>query len=76
MAAEIPNGAVVQQGSLQVLVNGENGLLAEPDPRAVAAAMDTLWGNRNRAREMGEAGRRRIAQLGITWENVLSRLLV
>ena len=44
-------------GPLELIVDGENGLVAEPEPAALAAAMDKLWRDRNRARRMGEAGR-------------------
>jgi glycosyltransferase involved in cell wall biosynthesis len=62
-------------GPLELIVDGENGLLPEPDPADLAAAMDSLWADRARARAMGEAGRRRISELNITWDNVLSRML-
>jgi glycosyltransferase involved in cell wall biosynthesis len=62
-------------GPLELVVDGENGLVAEPEPAALAAAMDRLWLDRRLAREMGEAGRRRIPALGIAWERVLDRLL-
>ncbi len=62
-------------GTRELIVHGENGFLEAPDPEAIAQAMDKLYLNKQLAREMGEAGRRRIAQLGICWENVIERLL-
>lgn len=62
-------------GPLELVVDEVNGLVVEPSPRAIAAELDRLYENRALARRMGEAGRTRIAELGITWDNVLARLL-
>ena len=62
-------------GTGELIVDGENGLIVPPDPRALAAAMDALFDDRPRARRMGEAGRHAIERLGITWDRVIDRLL-
>ena len=62
-------------GPLELVVNGENGYVTDASPRALADAMDRFYSDRASARRMGEAGRARIPQLGITWENVLHKLL-
>ncbi len=41
----------------------------------MADAMDRFYLDRASAQCLGEAGRARIVQLGITWENVLHKLL-
>jgi glycosyltransferase involved in cell wall biosynthesis len=47
----------------ETVVHGETGLLVDDEsPRAVAAALVALLGDRARARAMGEAGRRRASQ--------------
>ncbi|HXV64887.1 MAG TPA: glycosyltransferase family 4 protein [Vicinamibacteria bacterium] len=59
-------------GTLEFVEHGESGLVVEPEPQAVAAAVNELYSNRDRAREMGEAGRPKVA--GISWERVLDSL--
>jgi glycosyltransferase involved in cell wall biosynthesis len=62
-------------GTGELIVDGDNGMIVPPEPRALAAAMDTLFADRAKARRMGEAGRHAIERLGITWDRVLDRLL-
>ena len=60
-------------GPLEFVSHGETGLVAAPEPSAIAAEIDHLWAMPEaRLREMGEAGRARVA--GITWDNVIDRL--
>ena len=60
-------------GPLEFVTHGETGLVAEPEPEAIADAIDGLWAlPEARRREMGEAGRRRVE--GITWDHVIDRL--
>jgi len=62
-------------GPLEFVVDGETGWVVPPEPEAVAEAVEAAWGNRARARAMGEAGRARYAALGIGWPQVVARLL-
>lgn len=62
-------------GTLELIENGVNGLITEPEPARIAEAMDTLFLNRERAREMGLAGKQRIHDLGIGWDRLVERLL-
>ena len=62
-------------GTLELILDGENGFVVPPDPAAIGHAMDELYRDRNRARAMGERGRRRIETLGISNQHVLQRLL-
>jgi glycosyltransferase involved in cell wall biosynthesis len=62
-------------GPLEFVLDNETGLLAEPNPRALAEAMDKLWGDRAFARQLGKAGRERYQSLGINWNNVVASLL-
>jgi glycosyltransferase involved in cell wall biosynthesis len=62
-------------GPLEFVRHGETGLIAEPTPEALAAAMDRLWEARARAKAMGEAGRAHYESLGISWTMVIERLL-
>ena len=62
-------------GSLELVEDGFNGLVTEPDPRAVAEAMDRLWADRSGTREMGAAAYKTLARKQIDWEHVLDTLL-
>jgi glycosyltransferase involved in cell wall biosynthesis len=60
MLAGLPVAATRVSAVPEVVADGETGLLVEPgDAEALAAALDTLLANPERARELGEAGRNR-----------------
>jgi glycosyltransferase involved in cell wall biosynthesis len=60
-------------GPLEFVSAGETGLVAEPAPESIAAAIDELWAlPEARLREMGEAGLRRVRD--INWDTVIDRL--
>jgi glycosyltransferase involved in cell wall biosynthesis len=60
---------------LEFVLNDETGLIVEPSPQAMAAAMDQLWNDRDMARALGEAGRKRYDSLHISWMTVVERLV-
>jgi glycosyltransferase involved in cell wall biosynthesis len=60
---------------VEFVVDGETGLVTDPDPAALASALDSLWHHRHAARQLGVAGRRRYDSLGISWDKVLDSLL-
>jgi glycosyltransferase involved in cell wall biosynthesis len=62
-------------GALELIASGKNGLVTKPEPKAIAAAMDRLYENRKLAIRLGGQGPARIAELGITWDNVVRNLL-
>jgi glycosyltransferase involved in cell wall biosynthesis len=62
-------------GPLEFVRAGETGLVAEPTPAALAAAMDQLWEDRGRARRLGEGGFALYQSLDISWTTVVERLL-
>jgi glycosyltransferase involved in cell wall biosynthesis len=54
-------------------VDGDTGIVADPDPEAIARAVDALWAKpESRLREMGEAGHLRVKD--ISWDHVIDRL--
>ncbi len=61
-------------GPAELVVNERSGYVCEPEPRSVARMLDVLAVNRGHAVFMGEKGARDTG--GITWESVLSRLLL
>jgi glycosyltransferase involved in cell wall biosynthesis len=59
-------------GTLEFVEDGTTGFVVEPEPQAVAAAVNRLFADKRRAREMGAAGRPRV--LGIGWDHVIDAL--
>jgi glycosyltransferase involved in cell wall biosynthesis len=62
-------------GPLEFVIDHQTGIVAEPTPEALAAAMDSLWEDRERARQWGAAGRQRYHDLKIEWAEVVEKLL-
>ncbi len=60
-------------GVLEFDTDGATGFVCAPDdPRAVAARFDELFRDRDRARTLGGAGRRKVATIG--WDDAIARL--
>src|SRR5207253_1382385 len=69
----LPVGASAVGGILEVVVDGETGLLVEPGrPDALAAALTRVLENPALGRSMGRAGRRRVEER-FTWARVAER---
>jgi len=62
-------------GPLEFVMPNRTGLVSEPSASALAQAMDTLWSDRELARQFGREGCSRYGQLGISWRNVVARLV-
>jgi glycosyltransferase involved in cell wall biosynthesis len=62
-------------GPLEFVVDQETGLLVEPNPQAVAAAIESLYGNRKRAAELGAAGYARYQGFQLSWDTVANELV-
>ena len=60
-------------GPLEVVVDGETGLVAAPEPAALAAAFGRLRDHRDTARDLGRAGKRVAEQ--VSWDATIARLL-
>jgi glycosyltransferase involved in cell wall biosynthesis len=62
-------------GPLEFVLDRQTGIVAQPTPEALAAAMDELWQNRAAAERWGDAGRQRYEDLHINWPFVIGQLL-
>jgi glycosyltransferase involved in cell wall biosynthesis len=60
-------------GPTELVEDGVSGLIVEPDPAAIGAAVDQLLGSRRRARRMGTVGLERARR--VNWDEVVSKLL-
>jgi glycosyltransferase involved in cell wall biosynthesis len=73
MACETPVVASAVGGILEVVVDGETGLLVEPArPDALAEALTRVLANPALGRAMGRAGRRRV-EAQFSWSGVAER---
>ncbi len=62
-------------GAMELIENGREGMIAEPTPQAIAAALDELYSDRERAREMGERGRDKLLTMNLSWTNVVEKII-
>lgn len=62
-------------GALEFVVDGTHGFVTAPEPKDLARAFDQLYEDRALAERMGTACFDRRAELDISWEHVLPRLL-
>ena len=62
-------------GPLEFVKHQDTGLISEPNPTALASAMDRLWENRSGTAQMGKSAREYYAALNISWSNVIRKLL-
>jgi glycosyltransferase involved in cell wall biosynthesis len=62
-------------GPLEFVRDGQTGLVAEPEPAAIADAFDRLYADRALAARLGVAGRSLIEQEVPSWPDVVARLL-
>jgi glycosyltransferase involved in cell wall biosynthesis len=60
-------------GTLEFVVDGENGFVCAPDPESIGKAVATLASNRALTTRLGHAGLIRAAQ--VTWDGVVEQLL-
>ena len=61
-------------GPLEFVTDGVTGLVAPPEPEAIAHAFDRLFSNRPQARKMGEAGNALIRERVPGWPEIVARL--
>jgi glycosyltransferase involved in cell wall biosynthesis len=62
-------------GPLEFILSDQTGWVVASSPESLAAAMDTVWEDRNKTRKMGLAARRHYDTLGLSWAKVVKRLL-
>ncbi len=62
-------------GLLDIIRDGDTGLVVRPETESLAAAIDRLANNRNITIEMGKEGRARWTGMNVTWSATIERLL-
>jgi glycosyltransferase involved in cell wall biosynthesis len=59
-------------GTTELVTDGETGLVCEPRPEAIGAAIDRLWGDRGLRNRMGAAGLARAKT--VSWDPLVAQL--
>ena len=62
-------------GLLDVVRDGATGLVVQPEPESLGAAIDRLASNHHTTIGMGKEGRRRWSGMNVTWPATIERLL-
>lgn len=62
-------------GAAEFVEHGAEGLVCDPDPRALAECLDELYADRPRSRRMGERAREKLLALNLSWQNVVEKII-
>lgn len=62
-------------GATEFIEHGSEGLVIDPDPRAIAEALDSLYAQRESARAMGQRGREKLKAMNFSWDHVVESLI-
>lgn len=62
-------------GILQLVLDRETGYVVEPDAKAIAAAIDSVWSNPIHSAQMGKAALHLWESLNVTWPITVEKLL-
>jgi glycosyltransferase involved in cell wall biosynthesis len=62
-------------GATEFVEHESEGLVCEPEPRALAACLDRLYTDRDAARHMGRRGRDKLLALDLSWHKVVERII-
>ncbi len=62
-------------GVLEIVRDGETGMVADPSPEALGAALSSLMSNPARAARFGAAGRHLLEERQLTWPRTIEKLL-
>ena len=62
-------------GAAELIEHDQEGLIVEPEAKAIAVALDRLYEDRDRARRMGEKGREKLTAMNLSWEKVVKKII-
>lgn len=62
-------------GATEFIEHEREGLVVEPEPRAIAESLDSLYGDRARARAMGQRGQEKLKAMNLSWQHVVESLI-
>jgi glycosyltransferase involved in cell wall biosynthesis len=62
-------------GATEFIEHEREGLIVEPEPKAIAAGLDSLYADRPRARAIGQRGQEKLKAMNLSWANVVESLI-
>jgi glycosyltransferase involved in cell wall biosynthesis len=62
-------------GAAELIEHERDGLVVAPEAKAIAAALDRLYQDRDRARRMGEKGHEKLTAMKLSWEHVVKKII-
>ena len=62
-------------GATEFIEHEREGLVVEPEPRAIAESLDSLFADRERARAMGQRGKEKLKAMNLSWQHVVESLI-
>ena len=62
-------------GAREFIEHQREGLITDPEPEAIADAIDTLHGNREQALHMGARALQKLKSLDLSWTHVVEKLI-
>jgi glycosyltransferase involved in cell wall biosynthesis len=62
-------------GATEFIEHEREGLIVEPDPRALADSLDSIYADRARSQTMGTRGLEKIRAMKLSWEHVVESLI-
>jgi glycosyltransferase involved in cell wall biosynthesis len=62
-------------GAAELIEHGRDGMIVEPDARAIAESLDQLYSNREDAARMGKSGREKLLAMKLSWHNVVKKII-
>jgi len=61
-------------GATEFIEDGREGFIADPTPQDVARAIDELYFDRKRSKEMGARAREKVLGMKLSWQHVVEKL--
>lgn len=62
-------------GAAELIEHERDGLVVAPEAKAIAAALDQLYEDRDRARRMGQQGHEKLTAMKLSWTNVVKKII-
>ncbi len=62
-------------GATEFIESQREGYVVEPNPRAIAESLDSLYADREQARKMGQRGQEKLKSMNLSWQHVVESLI-